>query len=77
MSSEPAVYNWDKIVLKPVRSKDNQDVGEVISVEKDSITIHSGRYEFIVSKNDVEGFNGGEVFLSKNYSDLGKTKIKP
>ncbi|HJU60177.1 MAG TPA: hypothetical protein VJ583_10525 [Nitrososphaeraceae archaeon] len=77
MSSEPAVYNWDKIVLKPVRSKDNQDVGEVISVEKDSITIHSGRYEFIVSKNDVEGFNGAEVFLSKNYTDLQKTKIKP
>jgi hypothetical protein len=30
-----------------------------------------------VSKNDVEGFNGGEVFLSKNYADLQKTKIKP
>ncbi|HET9805760.1 MAG: hypothetical protein ACM3VV_04050 [Deltaproteobacteria bacterium] len=77
MSSEPAVYNWDRIVLKPVRSKDNQDVGNVISIEKDSFTIHSGRYEFIVSKNDVEGFNGGEVFLSKNYGDLQKNKIKP
>lgn len=77
MSSEPVIYNWDKIVLKPVRSKDNQDVGNVISVEKDSFTIHSGRYEFIVSKNDVEGFNGGEVFLNKNYGDLQKNKIKP
>jgi len=77
MSSEPAIYNWDKIVLKPVRSKDNQDVGNVISVEKDSFTIHSGRFEFIVSKNDVEGFNGGEVFLNKSYGDLQKTKIKP
>jgi hypothetical protein len=77
MSSEPVIYNWDKIVLKPVRSKDNQDVGNVISVEKDSFTIHSGRYEFIVSKNDVEGFNGGEVFLNKSYGDLQKTKIKP
>ena len=77
MSSEPAVYNWDKIVLKPVRSKDNQDVGNVISTEKDTITIHSGRYEFIVSKNDVEGFNGGEVFLLKDYAELQKTKIKP
>ena len=77
MSSEPIIYNWDKIVLKPVRSKDNQDVGNVISVEKDSFTIHSGRYEFIVSKNDVEGFNGGEVFLNKSYGDLQKTKIKP
>jgi hypothetical protein len=77
MSSDPVIYNWDKIVLKPVRSKDNQDVGNVISVEKDSFTIHSGRYEFIVSKNDVEGFNGGEVFLNKNYGDLQKNKIKP
>ena len=77
MSNEPVVYNWDRIVLKPVRSKDNQDVGNVISIEQDSFTIHSGRYEFIVSKNDVEGFNGGEVFLNKNYIDLQKTKIKP
>lgn len=77
MSSEPVIYNWDKIILKPVRSKDNQDVGNVISVEKDSFTIHSGRYEFIVSKNYVEGFNGGEVFLNKSYGDLQKTKIKP
>jgi len=77
LSGEPAVYDWDRIVLRPVRSKDNQDVGNVISVEKDTFTIHSGRYEFIVSKNDVEGFTGGEVLLSKNYVDLQKSKIKP
>ena len=77
MSSEPAVYNWDKIVLKPVRSKDNQDVGNVISIGNDSFTVHSGRYEFIISKNDVEGFNGGEVSLNKNYAELFKNKMKP
>ena len=77
MSSEPAVYNWDKIGPKPVRSKDNQDVGNVICVEQDTVTIHDGRYEYKVSKNDVEGFNGGEVFLLKDYADLQKSKIKP
>jgi hypothetical protein len=77
LSSEPAVYNWDKIVLKPVRSKDNQDVGNVICVEQDTVTIHDGRYEYKVSKNDVEGFNGGEVFLLRYYADLQKNKIKP
>lgn len=77
MSSEPAVYNWDKIVLKPVRSKDNQDVGNVISIENDTFTVHSGRYEFIISKNDVDGFNGGEVSLNKNYAELSKNKKKP
>ena len=77
MSSEPAVYNWDKIVLKPVRSNDNQDVGNVISIEDDTFTVHSGRYEFIISKNDVDGFNGGEVSLNKNYAELLKNKKKP
>lgn len=77
MSTEPAVYNWDKIILKPVRSKDNQDVGNVISIGNDSFTVHSGRYEFIISKNDVEGFNGGEVSLNKNYAELFKNKMKP
>jgi hypothetical protein len=77
MSTDPPVYNWDRVVLKPVRSKDNQDVGNVISIEKDSFTVHSGRYEFIISKNDVEGFNGGEVSLNKNYAELLKNKMKP
>ena len=77
MSTEPAVYNWDKIVLKLVRSKDNQDVGNVICVEQDTFTINDGLYEYKVSKNDVEGFNGGEVFLLKDDADLQNTKIKP
>ena len=77
MATDPPVYNWDKIVLKPVRSKDNQDVGNVISIENDTFTVHSGRYEFIISKNDVDGFNGGEVFLNKNYAELSKNKKKP
>lgn len=77
MSTDPPVYNWDRIVLKPVRSKDNQDVGNVISIGNDSFTVHSGRYEFIISKNDVDGFNGGEVSLNKNYAELSKNKKKP
>jgi hypothetical protein len=77
MSTDSPVYNWDKIVLKPVRSKDNQDVGNVISIEKDTFTVHSGRYEFTIPKNGVEGFNGGEVSLNKNYDELQKNKMKP
>lgn len=77
MSADPPVYNWDRIVLKPVRSKDNQDVGNVISIENETFTVHSGRYEFIISKNDVEGFNGGEVLLNKSYDELEKNKKKP
>jgi hypothetical protein len=77
MSTDSPVYNWDRIVLRPVRSKDNQDVGNVISIEKDTFTVHSGRYEFTIPKNGVEGFNGGEVSLNKNYDELQKNKMKP
>ena len=77
MSSVPAVYNWDKIVLKPVLTKDNQDVGNVICVEQDTVTIHHGRYEYKVSKNDVEGFNGGEVFWSKIMQICRNLKLNP
>jgi hypothetical protein len=77
MYTDPPVYNWDRIVLKPIRSKDNQDVGKVISIENDTFTVHSGRYEFIISKNDVDGFNGEEVSLNKNYAELLKNKKKP
>jgi hypothetical protein len=77
MSTDSPVYNWDRIVLRPVRSKDNQDVGNVISIEKDAFTVHSGRYEFTIPKNGVEGFNGGEVSLNKNYDELQKNKMKP
>ena len=77
MSTDSPVYNWDRIVLRPVRSKDNQDVGNVISIEKDTFTVHSGRYEFTIPKTDVEGFNGGEVFLNQNYDELQKNKMKP
>jgi hypothetical protein len=76
MYTDPSVYNWDRIVLKPVHSKENQDVEKVISIENDTFTVHSGRYESIISKNDVDGFNGGEVSLNKNYAELLKNKKK-
>ena len=47
--SESAITDWDRIVHKGVRSKDNQDIGNVISIENDSITVHQGaRHEYII-----------------------------
>jgi hypothetical protein len=75
--SESAITDWDRIVHKGVRSKDNQDIGNVISIENDSITVHQGaRHEYIISKSDVEGYNGSEVFLKSNYNDLRRQEIK-
>jgi hypothetical protein len=50
MSTDPPVYNWNRIVLKPVRSKDNQDVGNVISIEDDTFTVHSVAMSLLYQK---------------------------
>jgi hypothetical protein len=73
-----AVLDWDRIVLKGVRTKDNQDAGNVISVASDEITIGSegARHEYIVPKSAVEGFNGSEVFLRLSFGELLKCEVQ-
>jgi len=73
-----AVLDWDRIILKGVRTKDNQDAGNVISVASDEITIGSegARHEYIVPKSAVEGFNGSEVFLRLSFGELLKCEVK-
>ena len=42
MPEEPVILNWDRIVHKNVRSKDMQDIGTVIAILGDAITILQG-----------------------------------
>ncbi len=73
-----AVLDWDRIILKGVRTKDNQDAGNIISVASDEITIGSegARHEYIVPKSAVEGFNGSEVFLRLSFGELLNCEVK-
>ena len=71
MPEDPVILNWDRIVHKNVRSKDMQDVGTIIAILGDSITILQGtKREYQVPKSHVEGFNGSEVFLDLSINDL-------
>jgi hypothetical protein len=75
MPEEPVILNWDKIVHKNVRSKDMDDVGNVIAIAGDTITIFQGRKrEYQVPKSHIEGFNGSEVFLDLSFNDLESYK---
>ena len=73
--SEPAVLDWDRIVHKNVRSSDGQDAGNVDAADADSVVVitDGARKEYKVSKSQVDGYNGAEVFLkltieeSENY----------
>jgi len=58
------IQNWDRLVLKGVRSNDNDDMGNIISIEKDYLFLMTGRHVFKIPKSFVQGFNGSEVLLN-------------
>jgi hypothetical protein len=57
------IQNWDRLVLKGVRSSDNDDMGNIISIA-DSLFLMTGRHVFKIPKSFVQGFNGSEVLLN-------------
>ncbi|MFZ0328142.1 MAG: hypothetical protein WBP64_19450 [Nitrososphaeraceae archaeon] len=57
------IQNWDRLVLKGVRSIENDDMGNIIAIDKDSLFLMTGRHVFKIPKSFVEGFNGSEVLL--------------
>ncbi len=71
------VLDWDRIVHKNVRSRDEQDAGNVDAVDTDSIVIitEGARKEYKLPKSEVDGFNGAEVFLKLSIAELEKFKV--
>jgi hypothetical protein len=58
------IHNWDRLVLKGVRSDKGEDMGNIIAIDKDSLFLMTGRHVYKIPKSFVQGFNGSEVFLS-------------
>lgn len=69
------VQNWDRLVLKGVRSSDNDDMGNIISIDKDSLFLMTGRHIFKIPKSFVQGFNGSEVLLNVPSSDVLRLEL--
>jgi hypothetical protein len=59
-----SIVHWDRLIHKGVRSKDMQDMGNVIAIDDQSITMMQGRHEFKMPRSCVDDFNGSEVFLN-------------
>jgi hypothetical protein len=57
------IQNWDRLVLKGVRSSDGEDMGNIIAIVMDSLFLMTGRHVFKIPKSFVQGFNGSEVSL--------------
>ncbi|MGH9988770.1 MAG: hypothetical protein ACRD8W_32970, partial [Nitrososphaeraceae archaeon] len=69
------IQNWDRLVLKGVRSSDNDDMGNIISIDKDSLFLMTGRHVFKIPKSFVQGFNGSEVLLNVPSSDVLRLEL--
>ena len=69
------IHNWDRLVLKGVRSSDNDDMGNIISIDKDSLFLMTGRHIFKIPKSFVQGFNGSEVLLNVPSSDVLRLEL--
>jgi hypothetical protein len=53
------IRNWDRPVLTGVRFSDNDDMGNIIAIEKDSFFLMTGRHHvFKIPKSFVQGYNG-------------------
>ena len=70
----PPVVDWDKVVNKNVRSKEGEPIGNVVAHMKDSLQIETtgSRGQYIIPKEQVEGFDGAEVTLNLTIKELAK-----
>jgi hypothetical protein len=69
------IQNWDRLVLKGVRSSENDDMGNIISIDKDSLFLMTGRHVFKIPKSFVQGFNGSEVSLNVPSTEVLKLEL--
>ena len=70
------IIHWDRLVHKNVRSKDLQDMGNVIAIDDQSVTMMQGRHEFKMPISCMDDFNGSEVFLNITESDAQRYKTE-
>ncbi|MGN6624588.1 MAG: hypothetical protein ACTHKF_02380 [Candidatus Nitrosocosmicus sp.] len=77
-STNSVVEDWDSIINKGVRTKEMQAIGIVTAVNPTSVIITSdgARDEYSLPKDEIEGFNGAEVFIKPTVDRLSQFKVK-
>jgi hypothetical protein len=70
------VANWESVVHKTVRSSEGNLIGNVDGVDENSIFVSTegGRTNYKIPKHVVEGFDGHEVSLTVQKTELERFK---
>ena len=78
ISTNSVIEDWDSIIHKGVRTKEMQAIGGVTAVTPTSIIVTSdgARDEYSIPKDEVEGYNGSEVFIKPTVDRLSQFKVK-
>jgi hypothetical protein len=50
-------------------------MGNIISIDKDSLFLMTGRHIFKIPKSFVQGFNGSEILLNVPSSDVLRLEL--
>lgn len=76
MANEP-VANWPEIFMREVRTNDGAVVGIVAGIRRDILIVQdTPNNEYVVQKQDVEGYNECEVNLGIKNWKKQKTSTK-
>ena len=69
--------DWDRIINKNVKTKDNRPLGKVTAVDNESIAIttHNGSKMYVIPKSKVRLHDRAEVFLNILWSEIDSFKI--
>ena len=78
ISTNSVIEDWDSIIHKGVRTKEMQAIGGVTAVTPTSIIVTSdgAKDEYSIPKDEVEGYNGSEVFIKPTVDRLSQFKVK-
>ena len=75
--SNPEIADWNNLIQKNVKTKDSKDLGNIIMVDDEFVTILEGtRQEYVIPKKYVEEFTENEVILNLDFKELKAYEAK-
>ena len=75
--SNPEIADWNNLIQKNVKTKDSKDLGNIIMVDDEFITILEGtRQEYVIPKKYVKEFTENEVVINLDFKELKAYEAK-
>ena len=75
--SSPEIADWNNLIQKNVKTIDMKDVGNIIMVDDEFITVLEGtRQEYVIPKKYVKEFTETQVILNLAFDELKSYEAK-